>query len=216
MCSTSVPVPDLPASPDLPAVTIVDGRPMTSSLDVAAKFGKRHDNVLRVIQTHFNALNFEGVDEFNRRNFMLVDYRDAKGERHPMYHLTRDAFSFLVMSFTGAAAALWKIRYINAFNAMEAELRRQAEEARKPLRLPSDAAFEAGKLAVAFARLTPERVRLIRDVLFWREERWSYQAIAGLLHVSVGTVRYIARRYYHDKISLALYALDRLQRRAVA
>ena len=37
--------------------------------------------------------------------------------------MTRDGFSFLVMGFTGAKAAHWKEKYIEAFNAMEAELR---------------------------------------------------------------------------------------------
>ena len=104
MSDSPAPSP-FPDSPDLPAITLVDGRPMTTSLDVAAKFGKRHANVLRMIQTQFNELNFEFVDEFNQRNFALVDYLDAKGERRPMYRLTRDAFSFLVMGFTGPAAA---------------------------------------------------------------------------------------------------------------
>lgn len=36
-----------------------------------------------------------------------------------MYEITRDRFVFLCMGFTGAAAAQWKERYINAFNQME-------------------------------------------------------------------------------------------------
>ena len=37
----------------------------------------------------------------------------------PAYFLTRDAFSLLVMGFTGAAAIQWKLKYIEAFNALE-------------------------------------------------------------------------------------------------
>ena len=33
---------------------------------------------------------------------------------------TRDAFALLVMGFTGKTAVMWKIRYIEAFNALEA------------------------------------------------------------------------------------------------
>lgn len=40
-----------------------------------------------------------------------------------MYELTRDGFTFLCMGFTGSQAALWKERYIEAFNQMEAALR---------------------------------------------------------------------------------------------
>lgn len=38
----------------------------------------------------------------------------------PAYFLTRDAFSLLVMGFTGAEAIQWKLKYIEAFNALEA------------------------------------------------------------------------------------------------
>ena len=43
-----------------------------------------------------------------------------------MFKLTRDGFAMLVMGFTGAKAVFWKERYIQAFNLMEAELRKQA------------------------------------------------------------------------------------------
>ena len=38
--------------------------------------------------------------------------------------MNRDGFSLLVMGFTGKKALEWKIKYIQAFNAMEEELRR--------------------------------------------------------------------------------------------
>ncbi|MDD7656849.1 MAG: phage regulatory protein/antirepressor Ant [Veillonellaceae bacterium] len=36
--------------------------------------------------------------------------------------MNRDGFSLLVMGFTGSKALEWKVRYIQAFNAMEAKL----------------------------------------------------------------------------------------------
>lgn len=93
-----------------------NGVPMVSSRQVAEVFGKRHADVLREI----NRLKNEGVDnEFNERNFALVEYQDAKGEMRPEYWLTKDGFTFLVMGFTGANADRYKIAYINRFNAME-------------------------------------------------------------------------------------------------
>lgn len=62
-------------------------------------------------------------EEFNRLNFEAVTYLDAKGEARPQYQLTRDGFTLITMGFTGRAAMEWKIRFIEAFNAMEAELR---------------------------------------------------------------------------------------------
>lgn len=38
--------------------------------------------------------------------------------------MTRDGFSLLAMGFSGEKALCWKIKYINAFNKMEAELKR--------------------------------------------------------------------------------------------
>lgn len=37
--------------------------------------------------------------------------------------MNRDGFSLLVMGFTGAKALEWKLKYIEAFNAMERELK---------------------------------------------------------------------------------------------
>jgi len=41
-----------------------------------------------------------------------------------MFDLTRDGFSMLVMGFTGAEAMQWKVRYIAAFNALEAAVKK--------------------------------------------------------------------------------------------
>lgn len=90
---------------------------MASSREVAENFGKLHKDVLRAIR------NLDCSPEFNERNFAPVEYLDSKGEKRTEYGMTRDGFSFLVMGFTGKEAAIWKERYITAFNAMEAALR---------------------------------------------------------------------------------------------
>ena len=105
-------------------VTMIDGTPRVSSLDVAARFGKQHKDVLKAIQKICANL----PESFNGRNFAPVEYTDPKGEKRPCYHLTRDAFSLLAMGFTGKEALLWKVKYIEAFNAMEAALKRPASD----------------------------------------------------------------------------------------
>ena len=40
-----------------------------------------------------------------------------------MYLMDRDGFSLLVMSFKGEKALKWKLDFIDAFNAMEQEIR---------------------------------------------------------------------------------------------
>ncbi len=105
----------------MPVLSLVNGKPRASSVSIAEHFKKRHTNVLRSIaQTCRNLPN-----EFNALNFERVEFTDSKGEKRPAYLMTRDGFTLIVMSFTGKEAMAWKLRYIEAFNAMEAELSRQ-------------------------------------------------------------------------------------------
>ena len=102
--------------------------PVVSSLDVARHFQRRHSHILRDIGRLCSIL----PKSFNQPNFGRVEIPDVKGEKRPAYLLTRDAFSLLVMGMTGKAAIQWKLRYIEAFNALEAAaLDRQAELARE-------------------------------------------------------------------------------------
>lgn len=100
-----------------PDVTIENGRAVTTSVAIAEFFGKRHDNVIQKIKT------LECSEKFNALNFKDVTYTDAKGEKRPMYQITKNGFVFLVMGFTGKKAAAFKEAYIAEFDRMEAELR---------------------------------------------------------------------------------------------
>ena len=96
---------------------------ITTSLAIATHFGKRHGNVLQSIQ------RLDCSEEFIELNFQFNEYEDSIGRKLPIYHITRDGFVFLVMGFRGKKAALWKERYINAFNQMEAALLSQHMDA---------------------------------------------------------------------------------------
>ena len=111
-----------------PSVMLHNGRPATASLEVAKFFGKRHDNVVRDIKEiidntpeSFSALNFEGAN-----------YIDEQAKNRPMYIIYRDGFMLLVMGYTGKKALVIKLAYIEAFNALEAELQHQREGALPP------------------------------------------------------------------------------------
>lgn len=95
------------------------GQPFTTSRAVAECFGKRHDNVVRDIDKLLAAIPDPA---FNRLNFEDVGYLDSKGELRPEYRLTHDGFALLAMGFTGRDALAWKIAFLGAFNALEAEL----------------------------------------------------------------------------------------------
>ncbi len=110
------------------ALTFVqDGKVLTDSRTVAATFGKEHRNVLAAVKRL-------GIPaDFNALNFKPVEYTDEKGERRPCYHITRDGFVLLVMGFTGKKAMTFKIKYIEAFNAMERALKAQLAAPDKPV-----------------------------------------------------------------------------------
>ncbi|STO60898.1 Uncharacterized phage-encoded protein [Canicola haemoglobinophilus] len=86
---------------------------MTDSLKVAHYFNKQHKNILAIIK------NLGCSDEFNRLNFKPVKYIDEKGEKRPMYLMTYDGFTLLVMGFTGKKAMQFKEQYIKEFNQMK-------------------------------------------------------------------------------------------------
>ena len=98
---------------------------VVTSLDVAETFGKEHKNVLRDIR------ELECSDEFNRLNFELTSYIDARNRKQDMYYITRDGFTLLVMGYTGEKAMRFKEAYIRQFNAMEKALIGKLKEREK-------------------------------------------------------------------------------------
>lgn len=111
---------DTPSIPDNElGVFSRDGRIWVSSRDVAEKFEKPHDKVLRSIRT------LDCSPEFTAANFGVSEYKDPTGRTLPQYLMTRDGFTFLAMGFTGTKAARFKEAYIAEFNRMEEELYRR-------------------------------------------------------------------------------------------
>lgn len=104
-----------------------DDRPVTTSLLVAEKFGKRHKNVLRAIA------NLDVPEEDHRLNFAPVTRQvlrpDGSTITVPMIEMTRDGFAILGMGFTGPGSMPWKLSFLSAFNALEVEVlaKRQRE-----------------------------------------------------------------------------------------
>ncbi|RMC24459.1 MULTISPECIES: phage regulatory protein/antirepressor Ant [unclassified Lactobacillus] len=90
---------------------------VTSSLQVAKTFGKNHRDVLRII------------DGFKKdvRDFAQIfeegNEPDSYGRKRRAYFMTRDGFTLLAMGFTGKKALNFKLKYINAFNQMENEIK---------------------------------------------------------------------------------------------
>lgn len=108
-----------------------NNKAVISSRVVAQRFGKEHNSILKTISgetrkgKHINGL----IDEITNSSgnplqyFALSEYKDNSGKKNKEYLLTRDGFSLLAMGFTGKKALDWKLKYIQAFNAMESFIR---------------------------------------------------------------------------------------------
>lgn len=92
-----------------------------NSLMVAKMFGKNHRDVLKSIR------ELDCSEEFRLRNFAQSNYVNEQGHKQPMYDMTRDGFTFLVMGYRGKKAAQFKEAYIKRFNEMEKFIRTMIE-----------------------------------------------------------------------------------------
>lgn len=99
-----------------------------SSRTIAERFEKEHFHILRDIRTLEEGISKNG--DTPQKYFIASSWTNPQnGQTYTEYLCTRDGFSLLVMGFTGDQALSWKIRYIEAFNQMEAVLReRQTSE----------------------------------------------------------------------------------------
>lgn len=150
-----------------------DGQPFTTSRAVAERFGKNHRDVLRAIE---NLIANCPDPEFHRRNFAPVMYASEQGkgaiQMRPEYRLTHDGFAFLAMRFTGTEAMAWQIAFLQAFNALEVELRTKTE-----------------RFAAALDQVRP----MLRPVVECTEAGYSRADIAAPLGKSTASITYHRR-----------------------
>lgn len=104
-------------------ITLAGDKLVTDSRKVAKAFGKRHFDVLRAIG------NIKCSDAFRERNFAFCFENNEMQNGKPMriVQLTKNAFMFVVMGFTGAAADAIKEAFIEAFDAMAEYIARQRD-----------------------------------------------------------------------------------------
>ncbi|GAA5617534.1 hypothetical protein Brsp03_01682 [Brucella sp. NBRC 12951] len=82
-----------------PIVSVKDGKVFANSKDVADYFGKRHDNVLRDVDTLI------GTASSTALSFEECPYRVSDGGRYyRAFKMTRDGFTLLAMGSTGKKA----------------------------------------------------------------------------------------------------------------
>ncbi|MGP5351537.1 Rha family transcriptional regulator [Pseudomonas helleri] len=173
-------------------VEMTDGQPTTTSLDIAAHFGKRHDTVLRAIR------KLECSAEFALRNFAECSRPGSNNKPEPFFRMTRDGFTFLCMGFTGKEAAKWKEAYINAFNQMEHTLKHgaPAKAKRQPKQitdgLSSDQQDAIKALVKARVDELPEGKRAKAAITCWSSLKSKFGC----------TYKEIAPEHFTDAVSL--------------
>ena len=157
-------------------VTVINENVVVSSRDVAKHFGKRHDHVIRHIESTLRGIPQNGntLGMYKKTSYV----NEQNGQEYSYYLMNRDGFSLLVMSFTGAKALEWKLKYIEAFNQMEKELNNvRADVIRK------EAARNAG--INARKELTPNIIKArcdgmnqrMRGITIGKWTNYIYQAI---------------------------------------
>lgn len=97
-------------------------QPLTNSKLVAEVFEKPHDNVLKAIR---KILQGGIVKNDETPMFEETTYINEQNKQsYPMFIMNQDGFTLLAMGFNGKKAMEFKLKYIEAFNAMK----RQIEE----------------------------------------------------------------------------------------
>ena len=98
-------------------VSVENEQVFTTSIQISEAFEKRHDNIVRAIES------LECSEEFRILNFEETPYTNPQNKQtYKAYKITRDGFTILAMGFTGKKAMAFKEAYIRAFNQMEQEL----------------------------------------------------------------------------------------------
>lgn len=106
-------------------VVVENFQALTTSLKIAEAFEKDHAHVMRDIHTLIQqmASNQEKPILDSAQMFQESSYRvEGQLRKYPMFLINRDGFSLLAMGFTGAKALQFKLKFIQAFNAMEQKL----------------------------------------------------------------------------------------------
>ncbi|MDD6699161.1 MAG: Rha family transcriptional regulator [Veillonellaceae bacterium] len=129
-------------------VTINGKQVVTSSRNVAEHFEKEHKHVLDSIRAILAAEN-------SAAKFFHETTYENRGKQYPEYLMNRDGFALLVMGFTGKAALEWKMKYIDAFNAMEKSIQtpQLAPNPHYRTRMIGTAVRDIGKTAESIERV---------------------------------------------------------------
>lgn len=94
-------------------------QPLTNSKLVAEVFGKNHKDVMKAIRnlTEGSAQNCAVLEMFSESTYL-----NEQNKEQPMFIMNQDGFTLLAMGFNGKKAMEFKLKYIEAFNAMKRQI----------------------------------------------------------------------------------------------
>ena len=174
---------------------------VVSSVQLAEHFDKRHCDILRLLNALLRSANNQRLS----KHFFKSNYKDETGKNNTMYLMDRDGFSLLVMSFKGEKALKWKLDFIDAFNAMEQEIRNNEHKLNTDLK---------DKLYNTSIKL--EKVKILHNRLF--EESTNQSALlnekrAELLRYKAFRDLIIAKQLENDSAGLSYDDVDEIDNR---
>ena len=174
---------------------------VVSSVQLAEHFDKRHCDILRLLNALLRSANKQRLS----KHFFKSNYKDETGKNNTMYLMDRDGFSLLVMSFKGEKALKWKLDFIDAFNAMEQEIRNNEHKLNTDLK---------DKLYNTSIKL--ETVKILHNRLF--EESTNQSALlnekrAELLRYKAFRDLIIAKQLENDSAGLSYDDVDEIDNR---
>ena len=108
-------------------VIMHDQQAVTTSLVLAEVFEKKHQHVMEAIRK----LTVENSTV--KKMFVEDSYLNSRNQQQPMFYMNRDGFTLLAMGFTGSKAMEFKLKYIDAFNKMEKQIKEETQ-----FRLPTN------------------------------------------------------------------------------
>lgn len=174
---------------------------VVSSVQLAEHYDKRHCDILRLLNALLRSANKQRLS----KHFFKSNYKDETGKNNTMYLMDRDGFSLLVMSFKGEKALKWKLDFIDAFNAMEQEIRNNEHKLNTDLK---------DKLYNTSIKL--EKVKILHNRLF--EESTNQSALlnekrAELLRYKAFRDLIIAKQLENDSAGLSYDDVDEIDNR---
>lgn len=93
-------------------------QPLTNSKLVAEVFGKEHKHVREAIKKLLTTAENSTVHQM----FSESTYLNEQNKEQPMFIMNQDGFTLLAMGFNGKKAMEFKLKYIEAFNAMKRQI----------------------------------------------------------------------------------------------